>query len=128
MPIELKTIQSPAALTPQSGGFTAAIAVVLLASGSLAMSLAAFSAASEYSDSVMRHESRIRARLDLKGCIDTVSLMAAKDYFMQGRYVLSQFRCAASVDNDFSGNIKISATTTEGSITATGSSALAIRL
>ena len=92
-------------------GFMALIAVVLLATGTLAFSLATVSAASTYADMAYRRELRIQAQLNADACLETISLMAAKDYFLNGVVRLSEFGCEAEVTNDSHGNYHIDATT-----------------
>ena len=90
-------------------GFMALIAVVLLATGTLAFSLATMSAAASYADMAFRRELRIQTQLNAEACLDTVSLMAAKDYFLSGSVHLNEFGCDAQVANDFNGNVSIKA-------------------
>ncbi len=85
----------------------ALIALVLLATGTLAFSLATMSAAAAYADMSYRRELRIQARLNADACLDSVSLMAAKDYFLNGHVKLSEFGCDAQVANDLKGNLNI---------------------
>ena len=97
-------------------GFMALIAVMLLATGTLAFSLASFASAASYAESATLKEYRIQAGMDLEACLDSVSLMAAKDYFLHGTVELQVFGCVANVTNDFSGNVSIDATSTVGEV------------
>jgi len=106
---------------PAGSGFISLIAVILLATGTLAFSVVTISAAASYSDSVMRHELRLQAGLNLSGCLDTAELMIAKDYFLNGNMSLSEFACVAGVSNNFNGNILINATATLSGVSARGS-------
>ena len=99
-------------------GFMALIAVVLLAISTLAFSLATMSAAASYSDVAYRRELRIQAQLNAQACLDSVSLMAAKDYFLNGPVHLFAFGCNAVVTNDFNGNVSIEVRTTLGGVGA----------
>lgn len=100
-------------------GFIALIAVVLLATGTLAFSLATLSAAVSYADMSYRHDLRNQARLNAQACLDTVSLMAAKDYFLSGEVKLPEFGCTANVQNDFNGNVTVKVAATLFGISAT---------
>ncbi|MDE1966458.1 MAG: hypothetical protein KGI45_00070 [Patescibacteria group bacterium] len=111
---------------PMNEGFTATIAVVLLASGTLAFSLATMSAAAAYADSVYRRELRIQAGLYADSCLETAELMAAKDYFLDGSVDLPEFFCAAMVENSFAGSAAIEATSTLGGVSAHSSAMIAI--
>ncbi len=93
-------------------GFLALVAVILLATGTLAFSLGIVSASAEYADAVLRRELRIQADLFARACLDSVTLMAAKDYFISGTISLREFGCLADVTNDFNGNIGINAFST----------------
>ena len=81
--------------------------VILLASGTLAFSLATMSAAALYADSVMRKELRTQAALDAEACLDTAKLMAAKDYFISGTIQIRDFGCVAEFTNDLNGHISM---------------------
>ena len=96
----------------------ALIAVVLLATGTLAFSLATVSAAATYADMTYRRELRIQAQLNAEACLDSVSLMAAKDYFLNGPVHLSEFGCDAVVTNDFNGNVSLGVRTALGGVGA----------
>jgi len=88
-------------------GFIALIAVILLATGTLAFSLVTISAAISYSESVNLHELRIQAGLNVKACLDSATLMVAKDYFLNGEVELPEFGCTLTVTNDFQGHINL---------------------
>lgn len=90
-----------------TGGFMATTAVILLAMGTLIFSATVMASAAMYSDSVYRRELRIQARLDSRSCFDAASLMAAKDFFMNGATTIPEFKCAAVIDNSMLGNVKI---------------------
>lgn len=87
----------------------ALVAVILLATGTLAFSLEVVSTAAEYADLVFRRELRIQASFFAQACSDSVALMAAKDYFISGTISLREFACRAEVANDFDGNVEIKA-------------------
>ena len=97
-------------------GFIAVIAIVIIATGTLAFSLAALSAAASYADSVERRELRIQVQLNLDSCADTLNLMAAKDYFLNGNVSIPEFGCVATVTNDQNGHMSMNITATLGSI------------
>ena len=88
-------------------GFIAMIAVILLAAGTLAFSLATMSAAVSYADAVGQRELRIQAALNAKSCLDSVTLMAAKDYYLNGEVTLPEFDCTADVTNDFNNHLNV---------------------
>jgi Tfp pilus assembly protein PilV len=93
--------------TPTNSGFTALIAVILIALGVLALSLTSISSALLYADSVNQREYRIQARLHALACLDATTLMAAKNYFLNGTTTIPEFGCNISVVNDFSGDITL---------------------
>lgn len=95
-----------------TSGFIAVTAVILLAAGTLAFSLATMGAAVLYSDSVMRKELRIQAGLNVEACLDSVELMAAKDHFLGGEISFRDFGCSASVTRSDSSNLSVNATAT----------------
>jgi len=64
-----------------NNGFIALIAVVMLATGTLAFSLVVLSSVVDYSESVSRKELRIQATMNARACLDMTTLMAVKDYF-----------------------------------------------
>jgi len=90
-----------------SRGFTATTAVILLATGTLAFSLASLVSATLYADSVNQRELRIQARLNASACLDTVTLMAYKDYFLNGSVTIPEFSCTGNVSNDYLGHISM---------------------
>jgi hypothetical protein len=75
-------------------GFVATTAVVLLATGTLAFLVTTMSAAALFADSVDRREARIQKRLNEIACQETLPLLIAKDYFLDGEVTLSDFGCA----------------------------------
>jgi len=97
-------------------GFIALIAVIILATGTLAFSLATLTAAAAYSESVTLKELRIQARFNLAACMDTLGLMFDKDYFLNGEVSLQEFSCQAGVMNDLNGSVILDATSTLGSV------------
>jgi len=90
-------------------GFIAVTAVILLAAGVMAFSLAALGSAVLYSDAVYRRELRIQANLNAESCLDTAALMAAKDYFLSGPVFISEFGCNAVISRDGIGHASITA-------------------
>jgi hypothetical protein len=74
-------------------GFVATTAVVLLATGTLAFLVTTMSAAALFADSVDRREARIQKRLNEIACQETLPLLIAKDYFLDGEVTLSDFGC-----------------------------------
>jgi len=92
-----------------SKGFIAVTAVILLAAGVMAFSLAALGSAVLYSDAIYRRELRIQANLNAESCLDTAALMAAKDYFLTGPIHISEFDCNATISRDGIGHVSITA-------------------
>lgn len=91
--------------------FTALIAVIILATGTLAFSLAACAAAATYADNVHRREARIQARLNAASCVDTAKLMAVKDIFLAGNTYIPELGCTAMIARDApSGSVIVTAT------------------
>ncbi len=92
---------------PSNKGFMAVTAVILLALGTISFSLVTMSAAISYADTVNRHELRIQARFNANACLDTATLMIAKDYFLNGEVSVPEFGCIANIENYFNGNVLI---------------------
>lgn len=79
--------------TAHKNGFTALIAVILLSSGTLALSFSATGAVVFYADGVYRHETRVQRDLNERACLDTAGLMAARDSFVDGMVDIPEFGC-----------------------------------
>lgn len=86
-------------------GFVALIAVVILATGILAFSFSTLAGAISYSESVYKRELRIQANLNTRACLDKVTLMVAKDYFLSGEIKIKEFGCIANITNDLNGEV-----------------------
>ncbi len=84
----------------QNKGFVALISVVLLATGVMTFSSVTSSVALAYSDSIFRKELRIQAGLNTSSCLETLALMLAKDFFLNGPVSIPEFGCEAFVTND----------------------------
>lgn len=91
----------------KSEGFAALVAVILISSGVLALSLVSISSALMYSDSISKKEYRVQAKLNADSCMNYATLMASKDYFMNGTTTVSQFGCQIFTRNDYSGNVSM---------------------
>ena len=74
-------------------GFIALIAVVILSSGIIAFSFVTMSSAIGYAENVSKRELRIQAGLNRQACLDTASIMIAKDFFLSGTSTLKEFDC-----------------------------------
>lgn len=111
----------------RKSGFMATTAVVMLAMGVFAYSLAVQAAALQYADMVDRHERRIRASINTIACLDHIFLMATRDYFLLGPISVAEFSCEAVVSNDFSGGFTISVVSREGDIAASSTTTLFIK-
>lgn len=83
------------------------VAVILCSLGTLIVSLASLGAAVLYADGVYARELRIQVRFYERACMDTMEVMAYKDYFLEGEVLLPEFYCRGEVVNTFSGNVKI---------------------
>ncbi len=83
------------------------IAVLLLSSGALAMSLAVLVSASWYADSVNSREIRIQTRFNREACIQTVEMLIQKNFFLSGEVDVPWLGCKAFISNDFNGNTSI---------------------
>lgn len=99
-------------------GFTALTAVILLATGSLAFALVVIGNATSYADMVMRHELRIQAKLNVDSCIQSVSLMLDRDFFLRGELHIRDFNCIVYVENNYLGSVSIFATSSISGVTA----------
>jgi hypothetical protein len=78
-------------------GLGATIAVMVMASGVLALSLSALGSSVFYADAVFRREMRIQAALNERACLDSVALLKAKDAFAAGIADFPEFGCMASL-------------------------------
>lgn len=103
-------------------------AVILLASGALAFSLATMSAAALYADSVMKKELRAQAGLNAQACLDTARLMAEKDYFISGQILIRDFDCSANFQNDFNGRVSVSVIAKSSDVSARASGSFGLGL
>ena len=79
-------------------GFAATTALLLLSLGMLAFFATTLGSAILYADGVERREVRIQKRLNQKACKESLDLMKAKDYFLQGTISLPEFDCSIDVD------------------------------
>ncbi len=91
----------------RENGFIATISIVTLSLTALFFSLLTLSSASVFEDIINRREYRIQANLNADACLDAITLMAVKDYFITGDFYLDQFACKANLTNDFAGNISV---------------------
>ncbi len=101
-------------------GFGALIAVMILAVGTLAVSFVALSASVTYSDMTLKRELRVQSRLNAESCLETSSLMLAKDFFWQGMSMVSEFGCTVDVSNDLLGHVTIDVVTDLSGVKAWG--------
>ena len=83
-------------------GFIAVTAVTMLACATLLFANIMLQAVVDYSDMVTRHEWRIQANLNAESCLNAVSLMSVKDYFLHGQVYLKEFDCYAEITRDYS--------------------------
>jgi hypothetical protein len=93
----------------ERNGFIAVTAVVMLASATLAFSLAALASALLYADSVDKRELRLQAGLNAQSCLDSAALMAVKDHFLTGSVHISELGCDAWIWRDASGSVSVKA-------------------
>lgn len=82
---------------PTKSGFGAVSGVLLLSSGTLAVSLAVLGSAVSYTDVVFRRELRVQAALDRDACEESAALLKAKDVFATGLIELQEFNCSSDV-------------------------------
>jgi hypothetical protein len=99
-------------------GFVATIAVVILATGCLVFSLVTLLGATSYSESIYKRELRIQAGLNASACLDLVTVMVSKDYFLSGQIEVRQFGCVVDVVNDMNGGVSFAVEAKLGSVTA----------
>ena len=78
-------------------GLGATIAVIVMASGVLTLSLSAFGSSVFYADAVFRREMRIQAALNERACLDSAALLKVKDAFAAGIADFPEFGCTASL-------------------------------
>jgi amino acid transporter len=74
-------------------GFIATVAVILLATGTLAFTLVTLGSVASYADMVGQREMRIQKSLNLKACDETLPIISAKDYFLDEEIYLSDLGC-----------------------------------
>jgi len=91
----------------RKNGFVALIAVVILATGTLAFSLSTLASAASYLESVYLRELRIQVRLNARACLDRATIMVGRDYFLFGNIKIREFDCVADITNDFNGGVVI---------------------
>ena len=96
----------------------ALIAVIFLATSTLAFSLVSLGSALLYADAVNQRELRIQARLNAHACVDTIILMAHKDYFLQGTVSIPELGCIAVVTNDSFGHVSMNVIATLNGVSA----------
>lgn len=96
----------------KNSGFIALIAVLLMASGTMAFLLTVAAAGLAYSDMVLRREYRIIATGNLNTCVSAIRSMAARYYFFRGKLRIDELGCDGAVSNDMTGHIHFEATST----------------
>lgn len=99
-------------------GFVATIAVTILATGCLVFSLATLLGATSYAESVYKRELRIQAGLNARACLDLVTLMISKDYFLSDQLEIRHLDCVADVINDLNGEVSFVVETRLGTVGA----------
>lgn len=88
-------------------GLVATIAVVILATGCLVFSLVTLLGATSYAESVYKRELRIQAGLNARACLDLVTLMISKDYFLSQQLEIRHLGCVADISNNMNGEVSI---------------------
>ena len=116
----------PRGRSNEQRGFVALTAVILIATGVISYSLATLSASVFYAESVEKREYRIQTNLNDSACLDTVTLMVVKDYFLKGSVSIPEFDCTATISNDWNGHVSVNVTATMAGVTMNGSRALLI--
>jgi len=92
------------------GGFIAVTAVMMIACVTILFASVIMRIVVDYSDMVTRHEWRIQANLNAESCLNAVTLMVAKDYFLNGEVFLQEFGCSATILQDYAqGKVFVSA-------------------
>ena len=81
-------------------GFIAVTAVIVMSCLTLLYTILVITSASDFSDSVMRREWRMQANLNAQSCVETIELMALKDYFLAGTVDIGTFGCTAFIARD----------------------------
>lgn len=94
------------------------IAVTLISFGLIALSITVMSHAVSYADTITRREYRIRARVNVDACIESLKIMSGKDPFLQGKILLREFGCEAYIENNFRGSVRFVATSTVAGVKA----------
>ena len=79
----------------------------MLSLGAIVFSLVTLASASAYSDTVYRRELRIQVGMNVHACLESVTLMVSRDYFLNGTTTVPEFGCDVVVSNDFNGNVSI---------------------
>lgn len=81
-------------------GFTAVIAVILISTGIIALSVMVIGRAAAYGDMVNKREMRIRKSLALSACLTSLEIMAAKDILLIGSVIMEEFQCEGYIEKD----------------------------
>ena len=83
--------------TNQFRGFIAVTAVIMVACASLFFSSLVLRTVIDYSDSVTHLAWRTQANQNAENCLNIVTLMSEKDYFLSGEVYVQKFACNANV-------------------------------
>ena len=85
----------------KNNGFIAVTAVIVIACVTLLFANIIMQIVVDYSGMVMRHEWRIQANLNAESCLNVVTLMVEKNYFLNGEVSVERFECTAKVIRDY---------------------------
>ena len=80
-------------------GFAATTALLLLSLGMFAFVATTLGSAILYADGVERRELRIQRVLNQKACEESLILMKAKDYFLEGEVSIPEFECVITANS-----------------------------
>ena len=78
-------------------GFGAAMGLIILSLGSVALVITTLGSALWYADSIYRYEGRIQKNLFQEACNDSAAIVRAKDSFASGTYAFKEFDCSVII-------------------------------
>src|SRR5690348_12219983 len=85
-------------LACRSRGFGMSAALILMMTGSIALSFVVLGAAISYSESVNKRIERIQAAFNERACNDAISLIRLKNVFASGWIEIPELGCRKLID------------------------------
>ena len=100
--------------------------VLSLTVGVMAFSVLSQQLCYDYADYNFRREMRIQLAANVHSCLETATLMFAKDYFLNGEVALDEFECTVNVSRPLGETVIITGTSTLNNLAMRGSRILNI--